>query len=292
MLQQEHWWDNLIWVVVFLFLIPSSLVVASWNSLPGSRLYRVKLAAEDSLVALAFSKAAKSELEVSYADKRLSDATQLLTETGSADGLEYFRSQIQDAKNALAQAPDGEVKEELRVRYITALQNASRQLDQQKQLISSGNSVPSKPSAPRKAAAPAARAPAASGSRPREVVVIKEVTKVNYVTQVNQVTQVTNVTNVISQIDETQEEITEIINQVQATPDVPAVIEESPANTPSPIPATATPIPTEPPPPENTPQASFGAQGAGNSGNTENESDNRNKDNSGNEQSGTPTPEE
>lgn len=190
------------------------------------------------MVALAFSKAAKSELEVSYADKRLSDATQLLSQTGSADGLEYFRSQIQDAKIALAQAPDGEVKEELRVRYITALQNASRQLDQQKQMISTANNVPSRIAAPRKAVAPAASAPVPSGSRTREVVVVKEVTKVNYVTQVNQVTQVTNVTNVISQIDATQNEITEIIQEVQAAPSIPVVAE-----------ATATPIPTHTPVP-------------------------------------------
>lgn len=292
MLQQEHWWDNLIWVVVFLFLVPSSLVVASWNSLPGSRLYRVKLVAEDSLVALAFSKSAKSELEVSYADKRLSDATQLLSETGSADGLEYFRSQIQDAKNALAQAPDGEVKEELRVRYITALQNASRQLDQQKQMISSANTVPSVSSSPRTAVTPVASAPDYSGGRPREVVIVKEVTKVNYVTQVNQVTQVTNVTNVISQIDQTQNEITEIIQQVQQAPVVPAQVESSPTNTPSPIPATSTPTPTEAPVQKYVPPATFGIQNSGNQGNDENEHDNRGNGNSGQGQSDSPSTQE
>lgn len=232
MLQQEHWWDNLIWVVVFLFLIPSSLVVASWNSLPGSHLYRVKLFAEDAIVVLALSKEAKSELHVAYADRRLADATQMLVQSESADGLEYFRKQMEDAKLALAQAPDGSSKEELRTKYLAALQNASHQLEQQKQIISTTHNIP--------ASAPVAAY--VQSETLQERVVVREVTKVNYVTQVRQITQITQV---IQQINQTQDDISHTIDEVQqrsalTVPTTPTP-EAYATHTPTPIP---TAIPT------------------------------------------------
>jgi 5-bromo-4-chloroindolyl phosphate hydrolysis protein len=235
-MRQEHWWDNILWILIFIFVVPSSLVVASWGSLPGSRLYAVKLLAEDAMIAMTISKGAKSELQVAYADKRLSDATQLLSQNESGDGLEYFRKQMEDAKVALSQAPDGSAKEELKAKYLTALQNASHQR-QQKQIISTAHNLPSSQTGVKKV----------NTTNPREVVVVREVTKVNYVTQVNQVTQVTQVTQVIQQIDQTQSQITEIIEQVQQqssqqATSQPAIAESSP-----------TPVPTTPVIPTSAP---------------------------------------
>ncbi len=230
-MKQEHWWDNLLWILIFLFVVPSSLVVASWNSLPGSRLYKVKLLAEDALVALTPSKGGKSELQVAYADKRLADATQMLVQSESADGLEYFRKQMEDAKIALAETPDGSAKEELKAKYLAALQNASHQLEQQKQIISTAHNIP----------IPTRQINNVNPVKQREMVVVREVTKVNYVTQVNEVTQVTHVTQVIQQIDQTQNQISQIMQQVQQQ------AAQQVADT-TPIPtvavATATPIPT------------------------------------------------
>lgn len=231
------WIDNLIWISIFVLIVPSGLVVASWNSLPGSRLFRVKLLAEDALVALAVSKGAKSELQVAYADKRLADATQMLVQSESGDGLEYFRKQMEDAKNALSQAPDGSAKEELKAKYLTALQSAQHQLEQQKQIISTAHNLPASTS---------------RAANPREQVVVREVTKVNYVTKVNEVThvnevtqvnQVTQVTNVINQITQTQTQITQIIQQVQ----------QNETGTTQEILPTSTPVPTVTPMPTATP---------------------------------------
>ena len=207
-----NWWDNLIWVVLFLFLVPSTLAVASWNSPTGSRLYRVKLATEKALIAIAPTRAFKSELQVAYTGRRLNEATDLLINNSSGEGLESFRKQVQEAKNALAMAPAGESRDLLTARYLETLQNASAQLQQQRQVISS-----------RTSARPTYNRPPAGG-------ITTAATTQQQVVVVNQITQVTQIIQVIQQIDQTQTEIDSAIHETQNQ----AVVPISPSSTPTP----------------------------------------------------------
>ena len=233
---RSSFWDNVIWVILFIFLVPSMLVVASWKSLPGSNLYRIKLAAEDLAVAFAPSGLLKGQLQVAYTGKRLDEATELLSTEASGEGLEYFRSQIEEAKQAIANAPAGIEREQLAMQYVETLQNASHQLEQQKQIIeteSQNGTV--QPARTRVRSKPRQLLSFLPMQQPQPTIIV--------VQQVQQVTQVVQVVQVVQQIDQTQTQINDAINQVQQLQTVQSIQAT----------ATSTPTPTRTPTPTNTP---------------------------------------
>lgn len=127
--------NNIIWVVLFLLLIPSSLAVASWNSLPGSGLFRIKLTMEEALVALAPTEETKGNLGQMFTERRVNEATRLLADRGSGEGLSYLNAQVLASTERIQKTNNAKVQARLAQEYITTLQNANVQLEQQKQLL-------------------------------------------------------------------------------------------------------------------------------------------------------------
>src|SRR5260221_13742537 len=105
-MRENSWLDNIVWGLLILFLIPSGLVVASWNSLPGSRLYRVKIFMEDALLAAAPTVQAKGDLHAAYTERRFAEAKKLLVDQSSTEGLVYLNEQVLQAKTNIQNAPD------------------------------------------------------------------------------------------------------------------------------------------------------------------------------------------
>lgn len=126
--------NTVIWVVLFLLLLPSSIAVASWNSLPGMRLFGVKLAMEQALVAVSPSAEMKGSLQIHYTQRRFAEAQKLLANETSAKGLVYLDSQVRVTKQQIVAATDPVVKRDLAQKYIVALQTVSTQLEEQKQV--------------------------------------------------------------------------------------------------------------------------------------------------------------
>ncbi len=129
--------DNVIWGILLLLLVPSGLAVASWNSLPGSRLYAFKLTVEQAIVSLAPGYEAKGNLQVVYTERRFSDAKKLLADEASVEGLVYLNNQVITTKKTIRSVPDHEVKKQLAQKYIATLKNVNVQLEEQKQAIQS-----------------------------------------------------------------------------------------------------------------------------------------------------------
>ncbi len=132
--------DNLIWGILLLLLVPSGLAIASWNSLPGSMLFRVKLGSEQALLFLLPSHEAKSTLHVKLSERRFSEAKTLLSQRSSAQGLSYLRSEITATKEAIKKAPTPEKRQELARVYIETLRTFNAELEQQQQLMGAPSS--------------------------------------------------------------------------------------------------------------------------------------------------------
>lgn len=127
--------DNLIWGILFLLLIPSGFAVASWNSLPGSRLFRVKLGMESGLLAIAPTAEVKGDFNIAFTERRFSEAKQLLANQASGKGLAYLDAQIRETKETIQKAPNRETQKKLAKKYIATLRNVHTQLEQQRQVI-------------------------------------------------------------------------------------------------------------------------------------------------------------
>lgn len=132
-----RWLDNAVWAILFLLLIPSSFVIVSWNSLPDSQLYRMRLAMENVLLAIAPTHEAKGQLFVSFTQRYVRDATQVLSDSGSTVGLTSLNTHVLAAHDNIQNAPDPQVRVELAKKYITTLKEVNVTLEQQKQVSAS-----------------------------------------------------------------------------------------------------------------------------------------------------------
>lgn len=230
--------NTVIWVILFILIVPSSLIVASWNSLPGSHLFQFKLFAEQSLVTIVPNDAAKGSLQIAFTQRRFDDAKKLLADNTSGSGLSYLDTQITTTKQAIVATSDPVVKRQLAQKYIAALQDVNTQLEAQKQVVQASNTAPRVPT-PGKTGQGTGITPAPA---PVQQIIIQQQTVVVY------------------QIVQTQTQIVNTITEIQQDAGTP---ETTPAPTPAPTP-TPTLIPTPTPvPPTPTPTPRQGNNGHG-----------------------------
>lgn len=126
--------DYFTWGFLFLFAIPSVLIVASWQSLPGDTMYPVKLGFED--VLLFFVKpsyAASGTLSVKYTERRFAEAKKLLADKNSIEGLSYLERQVSTTRAMIAKAPNTAAQKHLARTYLTTLREVTTELEAQKQ---------------------------------------------------------------------------------------------------------------------------------------------------------------
>lgn len=125
--------DKIIWIGLFLLFIPTTLVIASWNSLPGDFIYPVKLSLERSLLVLVSpSYEVSGQLQMKYTERRFADARRLLADKNSVTGLPYLDKQVEEAKIAIENAPNPEARQALVDQYIVILSQVFDGLQQQK----------------------------------------------------------------------------------------------------------------------------------------------------------------
>lgn len=130
----REWFDNAVWIILFLLLVPSAFAIASWNSLPGSGLFRIKLTMEQALVFLVPSVEAKGNLQIAFTERRFSEAKRLISDQTSVQGLSYLDNQVDVTKQAILTTRDPALKRQLAQKYVTSLRDVSSQLEQQKQI--------------------------------------------------------------------------------------------------------------------------------------------------------------
>lgn len=128
--------DKLIWIGLFVFFVPTTLVIASWNSLPGDFMFPIKLGLERSLLVIVSpSYEVSGQLQIKYTERRFSDAQRLLAINNSVSGLPYLDQQVEAAKVSIEKAPNVESRQVLANQYIATLTQVSDDLEQQKLAI-------------------------------------------------------------------------------------------------------------------------------------------------------------
>ena len=131
----------LTWSLLAFFLVPSGLILASWNAVPGDSLYGVKVGLEKTLVSITPSLALQSSLQVNYTERRLAETQQLLADTyrpqETIQSLNNLESQAVQAQRAIESVSDPTQKTLLAEQYIDTLDRISSKLEQSKQNLAS-----------------------------------------------------------------------------------------------------------------------------------------------------------
>lgn len=144
--------DSFLWIAIVILFIPSYMIIASWNSLPGEGLYGTKVALERlALVIASPSYAAESELQLRYTDRRFAEARSLFHDKHSVQGLSYLSDQVKATRDTINKAPNRKTQKELAQLYVQKLTEVSAELESQKNSLTSSPSskivavVPAKP---------------------------------------------------------------------------------------------------------------------------------------------------
>lgn len=212
--------DSLTWLFLVVFFLPTTLIVASWNSLPGDSLYSVKLGLESTLLFFARpSYAASSKLSVKYTERRFSEARRLLSDKASVEGLPYLERQVAATKLVIDRAPNQTAKKELARTYLVTLRDVTAQLEKEKQTIIS--------------------APPEIDQHPEPTPETQDQTN-DYSDPWENSTETND--SVVADITQTQENIEETIEDLEDISEQPTVEEETPAPEPT---QENTPIPEE-----------------------------------------------
>jgi len=126
----------LFFLLVAVLAVPTFLILITWNSLPGDRLYPIKRGLEK--VALTFAGAdfqTKSTLNSKLVARRFDEADTLL-DRSSTIGLREFNLEVQTTKNDLLEAQQ-KVKKKEKVqkqttKFITQLKEYNQELESRK----------------------------------------------------------------------------------------------------------------------------------------------------------------
>ncbi|MBU0572232.1 hypothetical protein KKH23_01005 [Patescibacteria group bacterium] len=88
------------------FSIPSVLILASWNALPGTGLYSVKSSFEDVALALTANTPIATAFSVNFTDRRYSEAVRLLDKEGSTVGYQLLVAEAQQTQSMVLNRKD------------------------------------------------------------------------------------------------------------------------------------------------------------------------------------------
>jgi hypothetical protein len=90
--------DRLITGIAIAFVIPTTLILISWNAIPGDRFYPIKTEMEDITLALTANTRFASAFSLEFTDRRFNEATLLLAKEGSTIGYELLVAEAQQTQ--------------------------------------------------------------------------------------------------------------------------------------------------------------------------------------------------
>jgi len=90
--------DRLITGLAIAFVIPTTLILISWNAIPGDRFYPIKTEMEDITLALTANTRFASAFSLEFTDRRFNEATLLLAKEGSTIGYELLVAEAQQTQ--------------------------------------------------------------------------------------------------------------------------------------------------------------------------------------------------
>jgi len=90
--------DRLITGLAIAFVIPTTLILISWNAIPGDRFYPIKAEMEDITLALTANTRFASAFSLEFTDRRFNEATLLLAKEGSTIGYELLVAEAQQTQ--------------------------------------------------------------------------------------------------------------------------------------------------------------------------------------------------
>ncbi|HKY74299.1 MAG TPA: hypothetical protein VJ246_03245 [Patescibacteria group bacterium] len=127
--------DIILWSTTSFLLIPSGLILISWNALPGQQMYRVKVGLEKTLLAVLPSSVLQSSMQVRFTERRFDEAEQLLATNLATTGLNNLDQQVLETQRSIQYLDNPADQAKAADQYIQTLRKVSTKLAQRQQTM-------------------------------------------------------------------------------------------------------------------------------------------------------------
>lgn len=131
--------DVLIWAILLFLITPSGMALASWNAVPGDATYSWKLSLEKVLIAiLSPSDKLQSATQVKITERRFNEFEQIVESEYAIEGLKNLNEQIVVTTSNVQKIDQSESRSEVTEAYVDSLKKMSASLDEQKSKAKTG----------------------------------------------------------------------------------------------------------------------------------------------------------
>jgi hypothetical protein len=136
------WLNRVSLVFAIILILPTTAILATWNTLPNEPLYPIKRSLENvALILVGNSFSARADLQAQFVEQRFNEAETLITQS-SNEGILGLTQQIQVAKTEIIAAKNSKNVKEVEVaqkkseKLVTQLKGYDKQLENVKTQIS------------------------------------------------------------------------------------------------------------------------------------------------------------
>jgi len=126
-LEKVFWWS------VTLLAAPTTLILVSWNAVPGDSTYKIKTGLEQVILGATPSSNLKSSLQTKYTKKRFDEVQKVLDTSHASESLNNFNDQLVASENSVKEIKDVEEKKNQTQKLISTLENISQEIEQKEQ---------------------------------------------------------------------------------------------------------------------------------------------------------------
>lgn len=151
--------------IILILFIPSGLILASWNAVPGDSTYSIKVGLEKAILGITPSDNLKTTLEIKYTERRFSEVEKLIntntsktTKTSNSKlvntSLANLTNQAIASKNSLQKIQNKEEKTVQTENLIATLEAISLKMEEKKQDLNTNDEPTKTTQAPTKKPSP------------------------------------------------------------------------------------------------------------------------------------------
>lgn len=99
--------------LALVFAVPTSLILVSWNAIPGDYLYSLKRSLEGVALAITIRTPIAQAFSLKFTDRRFSEANRLLSKRGSTLGYSFLVEGARETKDIIIDKKDSQSAAEL-----------------------------------------------------------------------------------------------------------------------------------------------------------------------------------
>lgn len=231
--------DYFVWVMFFVLLVLGGIIFVTDRTYPGAKLYPFKLKFEDFVLATSKILNKQVDFSIDLVAKRSNEIAKILTPKNSKETLGRLDTQVVLTASSISQIQDPVERKKAATKYIAKLNQVSSTLtEKKKEFVSTPVSPTTVPQANLNQVQNNSNSPTPPPATSNETSDVSE-----------------QIDNAQETIEDTIDEMDEIINQPVIQQDIPIIPTEVP---------TSTPQPTNTPEPTNVPRSAAHDQGSQN----------------------------